>query len=128
MGWWDTLKSKFGPGSRLDRVRKALPSISEVRQRLDAWRTTVTIAGNRLERWEADESKLLNFAKDCADMLDVAGKLVPIPGVEKMLILTTAIRSSVVAIDWADDKFDAWWGDARPLIEDYLARRPKPVS
>jgi len=127
MSWWATLKSKFGPGSRIDRIRSALPTFREARQRLEAWKATVLLAGAQLERWEPEDSKLLDFARDCADMLDVVGKLAPLPGAEKMQILIAAVRGSVTAVEWADDRFDAWWARANPVIEEYLARRPRPA-
>lgn len=118
------LKRKFGRGSKVDKLIRAIPNPSEILRRADAWASVLHRAGEAGLHWEPQDSRLLQVVKDGADALDLLGPMVGAEGSEKLAALTRQVRVAAATINMADDLFDAWWlTKGRPILEQYLGAR-----
>ena len=120
---FDWFKRKFGKGSRVDQLIRALPNPERLVAGADAWGQTVLDWGDRIEAWEPQESNLVDVIQATADALDVLGGLMGGKGAEKREALKAALRRAAAAAGIADAAFDtAWEVKFRPLLESYIAR------
>lgn len=118
------LKSKFGRGSKTDKLIRALPNPSRILRNADAWNRTLISLGDSIETWEPQESRMLSVIKDLADAADVAGMLIGVDGSDKHAGVAEKVRIGLQLINASDDVFDAFWTNkGRPVLETYLALR-----
>ena len=120
---FDWFKRKFGKGSRVDQLIRALPNPERLVAGADAWGQTVLDWGDRIEAWEPQESKLIDVIRSTADALDLLGPMLRGRGDEKREALKAALRNAASSAGIADEAYDlAWRQKFRPLLEAYIAR------
>ena len=116
-------RERFGRGSRVDQLIRALPNPGRIIAGADAWAQTTIEWGDRIAAWEPQESNLVDVIQATADALDVLGGLMGGKGAEKREALKAALRRAAAAAGIADAAFDtAWEVKFRPLLESYIAR------
>lgn len=116
-------RERFGRGSRVDQLIRALPNPGRIIAGADAWAQTLIEWGDQIAAWEPQESNLVDVIQATADALDVLGGLIGSKGEEKREALKAALRRAAAVAGIADAAFDsAWEVKFRPLLESYIAR------
>jgi len=124
MRWLDRLKSVFGRRGKVDLLIRALPNPGTILAHIDAWAAVVVTWGDRVEAWDADESRVLAALERYVSMAQVVGGLIDADGAAKLAAVSTQLRAATAAIKWSDDRFDAFWiVKGRPILEEYIAAR-----
>lgn len=121
---FDWLKVKVGKiNDKIKKLLGALPDISTVLRRADAWANTLKEWGDAGAAWEAKDSRLLQIVKDGADALNVAAPFIGARGADKLEALRRHVHLAAITIGLMDDAFDKFWLEkGRPILEAYLAR------
>lgn len=118
-------KRTFGKGSRIDALVRALPNPDRIIAGADAWASTLVEWGDKIESWDAAESRLVDVIRATADAADWAGPLIggDIIGDDKRIALSANLRRAAAALGIADSAYDlAWRTKFRPLLESYIEK------
>lgn len=116
-------RERFGRGSRVDQLIRALPNPGRIIAGADAWAQTLIEWGDRIAAWEPQESELIDVIRSTADALDLLGPMLGGRGDEKREALKAALRNAASSAGIADEAYDlAWRQKFRPLLEAYIAR------
>lgn len=91
------LKERFGRGSSVDQLIRALPNPGRIIAGADAWAQTTIEWGDRIAAWEPQESNLVDVIQATADALDVLGGLMGGKGAEKREALKAALRRAAAS-------------------------------
>jgi hypothetical protein len=113
--WWSDKRS---------RVRDLLAELPDPRQILaeaNAWHSALTFLGNRIHDWEPEDTRVAQFIRENAQLVEIATGAVRGLGGAKAEAVMQAVRAGWRALDKADDAFDAWWeAKGKPLLDDYV--------
>lgn len=122
---FDWIKRKFGRGSKVDMLVRALPNPSTIMRNAGHWSQLTRDWGDRLAAWEPQESALLDVIRATADAADLIGPMIgdDVAGADKRAALVAQLRIAAAGVGIADEAFDRFWlYKARPLLDAYIAR------
>lgn len=117
-------KKWFGRGSPIDLLIRALPNPHRVRAGVLAWAEVTKEFGDEIERWEPEDSLLLDSLRQLADAADLMGSLVDgVVGADKRIALVRQLRLVAGSFGVVDAAFDAFWDSkGAPILERYIER------
>jgi len=118
------LKKWLGRGSKVDLLVRALPNPPRVRAGVLAWAEATKEFGEYVERWEPEDSLLIDSLRQLADAADLLGPMVDgVVGADKRIALVRQLRMVASSFGVVDAAFDAFW-DAKgsPILERYIQR------
>lgn len=117
-------KKWLGRGSKVDLLVRALPNPPRVRAGVLAWAEATKEFGEYVERWEPEDSLLIDSLRQLADAADLLGPMVDgVVGADKRIALVRQLRMVASSFGVVDAAFDAFW-DAKgsPILERYIQR------
>lgn len=121
----DWIKRKFGRGSKVDMLIRALPNPDTIMRGAKHWSELTRDWGDRLTAWEPQESALLDVIRATADAADLLGPMIgnDVIGSTKRAAMIAQLRVAAAGVGIADEAFDRFWlYKARPLLDAYITR------
>lgn len=113
--WWS------GKRSRVRDLLAELPDPTQILAEANAWHSALTFLGNRIKDWEPDDTRVAQFIRENAQLIEFATGAVRGLGGVKAEAVMQAVRAGWRALNKADDAFDTWWSaKGKPLLDDYV--------
>ena len=118
------LKKTFGRRSKVDLLIRALPNPKRIRAGALVWAEATKAIGDRAERWEPEDSLILDSLRQLADAADLLGPMVDgVVGADKRAALVSQLRLVATTFGVVDAAFDAFWDTkGAPILEHYIER------
>jgi hypothetical protein len=99
-----------------------LPHPRQIIAEANAWAATLTYIGDQIKDWEPEDSRIAQFARENAQLIEYATGGIRGLGGAKAEAVMLAVRSAWGALGKADDLFDTWWErKGRRVLTDYVA-------